>query len=117
MCNADLACDLLVNFPAERSDRRFLWLDAPTGSAPVPQPVAVTHKKNAPCVVKNRSEDTDCGHACDIVLTRTRSATAGESEHGLEWTGVHKESEAVRRPAVGCIVWLGPSAMMWLPTR
>src|SRR5947208_8580832 len=85
MPNADLACDLLVNFPEERSDRRFLWLDAPTGSAPVPQPVAVAHRKNPPYVVKNRSEDTECGHACDIGLTRTSSAAPSDGALGYLW--------------------------------
>jgi len=40
-------------------------------------------------------------------LTRTRSATAGESERGSRIKfASHRKNLASKRPVVGCIVWL-----------
>ena len=49
------------------------------------------------CETDNHLGTNEASH-----LTRPRSATAGESEHGLQWKGIHKEKRG-STPASG---WL-----------
>ena len=48
-------------------------------------------------------------HACSLHLTRPRSATAGESERGLQWTCVHN----VKRGSTPASGWLHRLVRPW----
>jgi hypothetical protein len=72
-----------------------------TPISPAENRVAKKHQKNCLSTCFARL------YIFTLALTRKRSATAGESEANQHRELSHKTCELLRRPAVGCIVWLG----------
>ena len=56
---------------------------------------------------KHRCKRTHQNH-----LTRTRSATAGGSARGLQWTCSHNVKRGITPASVGCIAWSDVGATM-----